>query len=139
MSRLVVDASAAGAWVLPDEHSEAAETLLGGIAAEEIELVVPQLWVYEMTNLLLTARRRGRLDEAGHETAHRFLDALPCQCFDHEMPLTRERMSRIALRFELSAYDASYLELADRLQCPLASFDERLSGAAATMGLASPL
>jgi predicted nucleic acid-binding protein len=137
VSRIVVDASTAGAWILPDERSEEAEALLTRIAEAESKLVVPDLWIYEMTNLLLTALRRRRIDEASHEAAHHFLDVLQFECFDHEEPLTRERMARIAQRFDLSAYDASYLELADRLQCPLATFDERLSAAATTMGLAA--
>ncbi|MFP6665619.1 MAG: hypothetical protein VCC00_15610 [Deltaproteobacteria bacterium] len=37
------------------------------------------------------------------------------------------------MRYSLSAYDASYLELADRLACRLVSFDTRLAAAAADL------
>jgi len=46
------------------------------------------------------------------------------------------RMMSFATRYSLSAYDAAYLELADRLQCPLLTFDAKLLAAAAQIGLA---
>ena len=38
----------------------------------------------------------------------------------------------LAIRYQLSAYDASYLWLAAELKCPLATFDEKLASAAQT-------
>lgn len=41
----------------------------------------------------------------------------------------------LTVRFDLSAYDAAYLELADRLQCPLHTNDQSLRTAAKAIGL----
>jgi predicted nucleic acid-binding protein len=41
------------------------------------------------------------------------------------------------MRFKLSAYDAAYLELADRLQCALLTADDRLARATRTLGLST--
>lgn len=101
----------------------------------ERRLDVPNLWIYELANLLLSAQRRRRITEEQVLAAHRLLEAIPRQLHDHEALLARERMTRLALRFRLSAYDAAYLELADRLQCPLVTADERLEKAARTLGL----
>jgi predicted nucleic acid-binding protein len=38
----------------------------------------------------------------------------------------------LALRYNLSAYDAAYLWLAAELKAPLATFDEKLAAAAQT-------
>lgn len=56
---LVVDASLAGAWVLKDEQSEEAEELLAVIVEGREDLAVPDLWSYEVLNLLISAGRRG--------------------------------------------------------------------------------
>ncbi len=135
MKPVVVDASVSGAWVLPDESSQAAERLLEKIVAGELELSVPDLWSYELTNLLLAAFRRRRIDEETVWEAHRLIGEIPVRAFDQDSVLARRRTTRLALRFDLSAYDAAYLELADRLQCPLRSFDRRLSQAARSIGL----
>ena len=42
----------------------------------------------------------------------------------------------LSRRFGVSAYDASYLELADRLQCPLLTNDQTLRKAANHLSLA---
>jgi predicted nucleic acid-binding protein len=132
---VVVDASLAGAWILPDEHSEEAESLLGLILEGREELAVPDLWSYEMVNLLLAASRRGRIQPSGLHEALDLLQAIPCSYYDHQSRLARHRTAKLAGRFSLSAYDAAYLELADRLQSPLRSADRALVAAAGHLGL----
>lgn len=44
----------------------------------------------------------------------------------NEAAATTEDLLRLALRHQLSSYDASYLELALRLQLPLATKDDAL-------------
>ena len=41
-----------------------------------------------------------------------------------------QAVAALALQYNLSAYDASYLWLAAELQCPLATFDDKLAKAA---------
>lgn len=132
---VVVDASLAGAWILRDEHSEQAEQLLTMIVEGREDLAVPHLWSCEMLNLLISACRRGRLRKSQLQDALSLLQAIPCVFYDHQSTLTRVRTAKLSLRFSLSACDAAYLELADRLQCALKSFDRALLKAAASMGL----
>ncbi len=58
----VVDASITAAWLLPDEASELSEALLSATA--RMNVWVPALWQLETCNLLLSARRRNRIDDA---------------------------------------------------------------------------
>jgi len=111
--------------------------LLRQIRDGDRSLSVPDLWVYEMANLLLSARRRRRITEEQLLAAHRLLDGVPHRLYDHEDRLARERVSRLAMRFRLSAYDAAYLELADRLQCALVTADDRLGRAGRALGLST--
>jgi predicted nucleic acid-binding protein len=135
MTPVVVDAAFAGAWLLPDEHSRSADKVLRSILGQKLELSVPDLWFYELTNLLVSAHRRKRIGEEQVFEAHRLIDSIPCHPYEQQAPLARDRISRLALRFGLSAYDAAYLELADRLQSPLLTFDRVLNRAASTLGL----
>ena len=52
------------------------------------------------------------------------------------MPVERMgRWGELAVRFEVSSYDAAYLELAERLRSPLYTFDQKLGRAAKVLGL----
>ena len=135
MTRIVADASLCGAWVLPDEASPRAEKVLRSILKGDIELWVPALWTYEMTNLLLSAHRRKRIEEEAVLEALTLLAKVPIEHADVPESQARERMVRFALRFGLSAYDAAYLELSDRLQAPLHTSDGPLGKAANALGL----
>lgn len=131
----VVDASFAGAWILPDEDSGQADEILRAVLEGEATIAVPDLWSYEMVNLLTVAKRRGRFAEEELTTALGLIQRVPCVFYDHNSQLARHRITQFASRFTLSAYDASYLELADRLQCSLLSLDQRLNKAARKLGL----
>ncbi|MBM3791197.1 MAG: type II toxin-antitoxin system VapC family toxin [Acidobacteria bacterium] len=133
---VVVDASFAGSWILPDEHSGESESVLRAVLQGKEDLAAPDLWIYEMLNLLLSACRRGRVRHDRLEQAVRLVQRIPVNFHDHQTPLVQNRVIRLAGRFSLSAYDAAYLELADRLQCPLRSQDRSLAAAAGSLGLA---
>lgn len=124
MTAMVVDASVAAAWILPDEHSKNAEALKIEIA--ERSMLVPTLWWAETRNLLLMAERRGRIEEAITAKALAQLARLPI-AFDSE-PEEGALLS-LARLHQLSVYDALYLELARRKGTALATLDKRLAAA----------
>jgi predicted nucleic acid-binding protein len=132
---IVIDASFAGAWLLPDEHSTEADRVLAAVLRGKERLAAPELWTYEMLNLIVSATRRGRIETNQLERAVRLIERIPVEFYDHQSHAIQERVLRLASRFSLSAYDAAYLELADRLQCPLRSLDEDLAAAGRSLGL----
>ena len=132
---IVVDASFSGSWILPDEHSDEAEGVLAAVLRGKERLAVPELWTYEILNLILSARRRGRIEAHQVEVAVGLLERIPVEFYDHQSGPIRDRLVRLASRFSLSGYDAAYLELADRLRCPLRSLDDNLTAAAHTLGM----
>ncbi len=132
---IVIDASFSGSWILPDEHSNASEIVLAAVLQGKEKLAVPELWTYEILNLILSAQRRGRIDARQFEVALGLVERIPVDFYDHLPRQIQDRVVRFASRFSLSAYDAAYLELADRLQCPLRSLDDDLSAAARSLGL----
>lgn len=130
----VIDSSMALAWALPDETSKEAEGFLSRIGIRSI-LWVPALWWYEMANALLMAQRRRRLSEAGRIRLIELYRKLP---FQTDMALDADSIGRLhtlAIEYDLSAYDAAYLELAQRRTLGLATVDRRLRSAAQRAGV----
>lgn len=129
----VLDASVTMAWCFEDEARAETEALLDRLARGEA--VVPTLWVVEVVNVLLQAERRGRLSEAQAERFLGLLQQLPIRV-DEAARLPAEALLAGGRRHGLSAYDAAYLALAERLGLPLATLDLRLREAAERAGVA---
>jgi predicted nucleic acid-binding protein len=131
----VVDASAAAAWVLPDESNDAAQALYAQACLEGEAFHAPQLFIWEMGNLLIIARRRERIAPGAVEPALETLAAARV-VLDAAPDLHRQaQTARLAVTHELSFYDAAYLELVLRLNGQLASRDRKLLTAAAACGI----
>ena len=127
----VVDASVTMAWCFADEATPATESVLDLFSADEA--VVPAIWSLEVANVLLVAERRGRLSEA---QASRFLDLLQQLPIEVDAaPLDLAAVVAAGRRHELSAYDASYLVLAERTGAALATLDRKLAEAAGRAGV----
>lgn len=128
MTAFVVDCSVTASWVLPDEVSDSAVTLLGRLGSDPI--FVPFLWPSEIANVLLMAERRGRLTSAQREVAFAALKRLPILAmpFDHQADWAATY--DLANQFGLTFYDACYVQLAIRLREPLATFDKAMRNAA---------
>ena len=130
MNRVVVDASFCGAWVLEDEHSpEAEELLVQAVRPGGPILYSPMLWTYEMLNLLRSAVKRKRISDEDARDAINLLGKVPIKLIPPGETENQQRLYAMARFHDLTAYDASYLELADRLQCPLKSGDKKLLSA----------
>jgi len=127
---IVVDASVAACWCLPDEYSEIAETALE--AAMLGAMVVPGLFAYELENVLLVNERRKRISALQAREGMALIARLT---IDVDLGFTRETLLHIARRHGLSVYDAAYVELALRQQLPLATLDRKLASAAMAEGL----
>ena len=135
MKPIVIDASAAAAWVLPDEATDAAESLFAHACMENSGFHAPQLWPWEMGNVLMVAQRRGRIAAGAPELALQALATTNVQ-LDAPADLHRQlQVARLAATHELTYYDAAYLELVLRLNGQLASRDRKLLTAAAACGI----
>ena len=135
MKQIVIDASVAAAWVLPDEQSGAASDLYAQACVQEGLFIAPQLWLWETGNLLVSGVLRKRIATEHVETARQILaDTLIAL---DQTPSTHllQQTSRLALKHKLTFYDASYLELVLRLNGQLASMDPALVKAAKACGV----
>ena len=82
------------------------------------------------------AERCCRLDASRRQRLAGFLHALPISLDSETASRARTMTAGLAERFALSAYDAAYLELAQRHRLPLATLDRELRAAASALGLA---
>lgn len=130
----VLDCSLALAWALPDESSPKAERFLAALPPDGA-LWVPALWWYELANGLTIARRRGRLSEAESLRLTHLFGALPLHTDTNLQPNSIWRLQTLAAQFGLSAYDAAYLDLAQRRGIELVTFDRALLAAARKAGV----
>lgn len=129
----VVDNSVALAWCFEDEQTAGIMALLDRVA--DAGAVAPQLWPIEALNGLLTAERRGRIDREVRRRLAGLLQALPIRIDDETASRAWTTTAHLAEQHRLTAYDASYLELAMRLGLPLATSDVALIAAARVVGV----
>ena len=130
---VVLDSSMAISWLFEDELTSAGLSVMQLVTASGA--VVPSLWRLEIANVLRTAVRRGREDEAFVDRSLRRLAAMAIEtdyqtdshAWGATLTLSREQ--------GLTPYDAAYLELAIRLGLPLATGDRDLIAAAQRLGV----
>jgi predicted nucleic acid-binding protein len=127
----VLDASIAAAWFLPDEQSEAAESLLGML--DNAPGLVPSLFWFEIRNLFVISERRGRLAPGIALAATLKLRSLAIKDGGTGNDVA---IIDVALRHGLSGYDASYVALAKSSAMPLATADRKMATAARGEGIA---
>lgn len=131
MAGLVLDSSIAISWCLPDEGgSDQIQEAVASAGA-----IAPAHWPLEVVNALLMAERRQRISADFRSAALQDLRALPI-ALDAETPARAwNRTLQLAEAHRLTAYDAAYLELAQRRALPLATLDSELRAAAQALGM----
>jgi predicted nucleic acid-binding protein len=129
--RFVLDNSVVSGWFLENQATAYTEARAQRLRADRAH--VPALWAFEFTKVLRTACVRQRPDGQRAQAIVAQIGALPIAVDRH--PVARSELLVLALRFGLSTYDAAYLELALRLQCPVATLDDAMRLAALAAGV----
>jgi predicted nucleic acid-binding protein len=127
----VLDNSVVSGWYLENQATAYTDAVAQRLRDDRAH--VPALWELEFANVLRTACVRQRLDAQRAQAIAAQVGALPIEVDRH--PVARSELLALALRFGLSTYDAAYLELALRLQCPVATQDDAMRLAALAAGV----
>jgi predicted nucleic acid-binding protein len=125
---LVLDSSVALAWVYQDENSQLANDVQQRVVVDGAS--VPAIWRLEVANGLRTGIRRGRITQNERDHALSEFGRLNILVDDETDRHAWGATLRLSDQLGVTPYDASYLELAQRLGLPVASLDIRLRAAA---------
>jgi predicted nucleic acid-binding protein len=130
--RFVLDNSVAMRWLLEDGSQDRlayASKVLGLLAHETGEALVPGIWPLEVANVVVKAQTKGLVSEARASAFIGLLKEMTILTDTHTAERALGDTLQLARRFKLSSYDASYLELALREGLPLATLDADLRSA----------
>jgi len=128
LKHIVVDASVALKWYLGDEeHGRKALGLLDKYISDELGILAPSLLEYELINGLIIAGKRGRIKE---ENILKAIDGfmnleIGLKNTSHLYP----KVFEFCKTYNRSAYDASYLAVADENGIDLITADKNLFNA----------
>lgn len=129
---LIIDASVAISWFLEEETSEKNRRLLSKVSTQQV--FVPAVWPLEMGHALSRAKNRGRLTLSAYNTAIEVLRKLPITVDQMVQLYYLDRLSQLHQQYQLSFYDAAYVDLAIRRgNIMLATDDAQLRKAAVAL------
>jgi predicted nucleic acid-binding protein len=131
---LVLDASVPLAWCFEDESAALPERLLD-ILETGTEMLTPSIWPLEVANALLIAERRNRITNAQATAFLQRISKLPILIEPISPNRAFEHILQVARQYQLTEYDAAYVELALRQALPLATLDSKLRRAAQSAGI----
>jgi len=137
MSEFVLDNSVAMRWFMPstkEQDQVYSYRVLNSFSNSSA--LVPNLWHLEAVSALLGSERRGENTEGKIERYLIALDKLPIFVDPLTVHNSFGRTLLLARAFNLSSYDASYLELAIRESLPIATLDKAVTKAAIKSGVA---
>lgn len=123
MRRVVIDASVAVKWFLPEEDSDAARAFL----RDRHELLAPELLYAEAGSVLRKRTLRGEFDSAGGLNALKWLMEIRIDIRPHK-PLAESAWT-ISAKYGQSFYDSLYLALAVGTEIRLVTADKRFYNA----------
>jgi len=132
----VLDNSVVMRWYFGDGSTtdlEYASRVLDSMASAEV--LVPGVWGLEVANVLARAEAKGLTTEARTETFIGMLHRMNINTDGATPTQALTSILQLARRYNLSSYDASYLELAMREDLPLATLDADLRRAAELVGV----
>jgi predicted nucleic acid-binding protein len=131
VSAFILDASVTIRWVLQDgsmtDRAYANQVLDSLLTAHAL---VPALWYTEVAHVLRGAEQHGMLGEAAFSAFLYQLGQLPIHVDTAALAALQMSVVAVSREFNLSGYDAQYLELAKRMNLPIATLDKDLRKAA---------
>ena len=129
----VIDASVIVSWYSPDERNDYAKDIL--LCLNKERAIIPCLCYFEVNNVLRVLEKKGKVSSISVDKAIVATDKLQIIRDSAPNGFNMPLILRLSREYGLTIYDACYLELAVRLDLPLASLDNDLVEAAKAAGI----
>jgi predicted nucleic acid-binding protein len=133
LDAFILDASVTVAWYYRDEADPYADAVARRFPG--VKALVPSVWPLEVANAILIGERRKRDAVVTIPQFVSNLSALSIAVDEQNFARVFGAALALARDHDLSAYDASYVELAIRSSLPLATLDDRVRAAATALGI----
>ena len=104
-------------------------------AEQKAVFYVPTIWHYELTQVAFKLTKSGKITQADAQNYFNLIALLPIKTDLRSHSDCSVLTYSLSLQYNLSIYDAAYLELSLRLGAPLASNDKDLKKAAQKAGI----
>ncbi len=121
---LILDSSVIAKWFFPEVDNEKALILKDKFIDRSISIAIPLLLFYEINNILKTATKSLRIDTREAIKVYKAFLNLDFIIYSSEFLMVSTL--EIAIRFNISSYDASYVALAEHLQAIFLTADKKL-------------
>jgi len=130
----VFDSSFVGSLIIPDENNLRVDKIRASIEEKE-EVFAPMLLWYEIANIFKNLIRRKRYTVNEVLQFFPLLESIRITC-DFETGIAySEKLLRLCNDYNISSYDAAYLELAGRRKAVLCTLDKNLLAVAEKYGV----
>ncbi len=129
----VLDCSVAMTWFFDDEYTASTDALKEMLRNGSV--IVPTIWPFEVANVLWSTERQKRIKPYQSEKIKHLIQKLPIEVDNHLESDPLGNTLELAREYDISVYDASYVDLSLRLGIPLASLDNKLRTAATSAGI----
>ena len=129
MNACILDCSVAASSFLSEENANLANKLYSEME-KGLTIWVPSIWWYELNNVLIVALKHKRITELQVMDIIALFQSMPIFIDDNFSLDVFKTIHSFGKKYNLSAYDSAYLELAIRKKAALASLDEKLVSSA---------
>ncbi len=127
----VIDNSVVSGWYIKEQATHYTAAILERLKNDTAH--TPALWLLELANVARTSVIRGKFMPEQAADAVALMTNLPITV--DRTVVSADALLALALRYNISSYDAAYLDLAMRLQLPIAAKDGALRNAAEAAGV----
>ncbi len=130
----VLDCSMTMAWFLEDAATPYTDSVQDALCAGS-EALVPSFWPFEVVNVFVVAEHRQRIQPEKTNLFLNRLSTLPIRVQAAPSPSEIKTLIETAREYNITSYDAAYLELARREHLPMATLDDDLIRCAGASGI----